>query len=72
MTIWFALGGAVSLTLGVFLWLLFLGARGFSVGFGGTAFSQWWYLIPASVTFGGPTLLWWVLPRRRRAKERGR
>jgi hypothetical protein len=69
MTIWFGLGGAVLLVLGIFLWLLFLAVAGLRVGFGGGDFSNLWFLIPATVTFGGPTLMWWVLPRRSRAKE---
>lgn len=70
MTIWHAIGGVVLLVLGLFLWLVFLGAQGFSVGFGG-GFSAVWFLIPASVTFGGPALMWWWLPKRRRKKRNG-
>jgi hypothetical protein len=72
LTIWHILGGVVLLLLGGFLWLLFLGAQGLSVGFGGGGFSPVWFLIPAAVTFGGPTLMWWVLPRRRRQNQQAK
>jgi hypothetical protein len=69
MTFWYAIGGAFLLLLGVLLWIVFLAATVFSVGFGGTPIAAPWYLIPAVVTFGGPILLWYVLPKRRRAKR---
>ena len=64
------IGGIVTLALGIFLWVAFLAASAFSVGFGGKDISALWFLIPAAVTFGGPALFWIALPRRKRARAR--
>ena len=64
------IGGALSLVLGVLLWLTMAGAIAFREGFGGQDVSRLWYFVPALITFGGPTLFWGVLPRRNR-DERG-
>jgi hypothetical protein len=71
MTIWYIIGGVVSLLIGGFLFLIFLAVTAFSVGFGGDSISGPWFLIPAGFTFGGPYLVWFYLPKRRRAKRRG-
>ena len=71
MTIWYIIGGVVSLLLiGGFLFLMFLAAAAFSVGFGGDSISGPWFLISAGFTFGGPYLMWFYLPKRRRTKRR--
>jgi drug/metabolite transporter superfamily protein YnfA len=69
MTIWQIIGGAILLIFGILLYTTFLVATGLSVGFGGTSIPGAWFLLPAIVTFGGPYLLWFWLPKRRRAKR---
>ena len=66
----YALGGLVTLLLGVLLWVSFAAASAFSSGFGGREISWAWFLIPAAVTFGGPALFWVVLPLRHRRRIR--
>jgi uncharacterized membrane protein len=71
MSVWHVIGGVVTLSVGIFLWLAFAGASAFRSGFGGDEISAAWFLIPAAVTFGGPILFWDVLPARRRKRRQG-
>ena len=68
MRIVYFVSGLVTLAIGVFLWVAFAAASAFSTGFGGDDISVAWFLIPAAVTFGGPTLFWVALPIRRRRR----
>ena len=71
MTFMEGFAGAGLLAAGFFLWMLFLGASAFRAGFGGEPLPLFLFVIPTVIMFGGPLLMWFILPRRRKAR-RGR
>lgn len=72
MTLLEGVAGAALLAVGFVLWMFFLGASAFRAGFGGEPLPVFLFVIPALIMFGGPLLMWFILPRRRKARQRQR
>jgi hypothetical protein len=62
--------GAALLAGGFILWMLFLGASAFRSGFGGEPLPVFLFVIPALMLLGGPIVMWFILPRRRKARAK--